>query len=220
MLRDQMAALAKVLQQQSMEDVGSDNVDIIAVATMHGRVCVNLAMVRGGRHLGDKSFFPTQLHDDSPSDVLTAFVAQHYLDALMPDVLVCSHSLSDPDLMALLAEQTGVRARIVTRPQGVRRIWLEQTLKNAELALARRLSESSARAARTQALASLLDLDTDELALDDLHIECFDISHTSGEATQASCVVYRNHDMQRRYIAVTTLQASIPATTTPRCGRF
>src|SRR5690625_1038994 len=202
-LRDQMAALAKVLQQQSMEDVGSDNVDIIAVATMHGRVCVNLAMVRGGRHLGDKSFFPTQLHDDSPSDVLTAFVAQHYLDALMPDVLVCSHPLSDPDLMALLAEQTGVRARIVTRPQGVRRIWLEQTLKNAELALARRLSESSARAARTQALASLLDLDTDELALDDLHIECFDISHTSGEATQASCVVYRNHDMQpslyRRY---------------------
>src|SRR5690554_7469316 len=105
--------------------------------------------------------------------------------------------------MALLAEQTGVRARIVTRPQGVRRIWLEQTLKNAELALARRLTESTARAARTHALATLLDLDTDEQALDALHIECFDISHTAGEATQASCVVYRNHDMQpslyRRY---------------------
>ena len=202
-LRDQMGALAKVLQQQSMEQVGSDNVDIIAVAAAQGRVCVNLAMVRGGRHLGDKSFFPTQMHDDAPGDVLTAFVEQHYVDTVMPTVLVCSHPLSDPTLMDLLAEQTGVRARVIVRPQGLRRIWLEQAVKNAELALARRLTESTARAARTLALASLLDMDTDELALDALHIECFDISHTSGEATQASCVVYRNHDMQpslyRRY---------------------
>jgi len=202
-LRDQMGALAKVLQQQSMEQVGSDNVDIIAVASAEGRVCVNLAMVRGGRHLGDKPFFPTQLHDDSPDDVLTAFVGQHYLNTVMPTVLVCSHRLSDPSLMDLLAEQTGVRARVIVRPQGVRRTWLEQAMKNAELALARRLTESSARAARTFALASLLDMDTDETALDTLHIECFDVSHTSGEATQASCVVYRNHDMQpslyRRY---------------------
>lgn len=202
-LRDQMGALAKVLQQQSMEQVGSDNVDIIAVASAEGRVCVNLAMVRGGRHLGDKPFFPTQLHDDAPDDVLTAFVGQHYLNTVMPTVLVCSHRLSDPALMDLLAEQTGVRARVIVRPQGVRRTWLEQAAKNAELALARRLTESSARAARTLALASLLDMDTDETALDALHIECFDVSHTSGEATQASCVVYRNHDMQpslyRRY---------------------
>lgn len=202
-LRDQMGALATVLQQQSMEQVGSDNVDIIAVASAQGRVCVNLAMVRGGRHLGDKPFFPTQLHDDAPADVLTAFVEQHYLDTVMPTVLVCSHPLSDPDLIGLLAEQTGVRARVIVRPQGLRRVWLEQAIKNAELALARRLTESTARAARTLALASLLDMDTDELALDALHIECFDISHTAGEATQASCVVYRNHDMQpslyRRY---------------------
>lgn len=202
-LRDQMGALAKVLQQQSMEQMGSDNVDIIAVASAEGRVCVNLAMVRGGRHLGDKPFFPTQLHDDAPDDVLTAFVGQHYLNTIMPTVLVCSHRLADPALMDLLAEQTGVRARVIVRPQGVRRTWLEQAMKNAELALARRLTESSARAARTLALATLLDMDTDETALDALHIECFDVSHTSGEATQASCVVYRNHDMQpslyRRY---------------------
>src|SRR5690606_31293296 len=121
----------------------------------------------------------------------------------MPAVLVCSHALPDPDLMALLAEQTGVKARVLSKPQGMRKTWLEQAVKNAELALARVLSESSARAARTLALATVLDLDTDEAALDAMHIECFDISHTAGEATQASCVVYQQHDMQpslyRRY---------------------
>ena len=204
-LRDQMGALAKVLQQQSMEKVGNDDVDVIAVAVSGGRVCVTLAMVRGGRHLGDKSFFPTQTDDDQPSDILTAFVAQHYLDHVMPPVLVCSHALSDPDLLALLAERTarGGRARLLVRPQGVRKTWLEQACRNAEIALTRALSESGARASRTAALAQILELDMDESALEALQIECFDISHTAGEATQASCVVYRNHAMQpslyRRY---------------------
>ncbi|NYT35268.1 excinuclease ABC subunit UvrC [Allopusillimonas soli] len=203
-LRDQMGALAKVLQQQSMEKVGDDDVDIIAVANAGGRVCVNLAMVRGGRHLGDKPFFPTHIHeDDSAGDVLAAFVAQHYTDGGMPPVLVCSHPLPDAGLMRLLGEQTGTRARVLVRPQGLRRTWLEQAVRNAELALTRMLSESTARVERTLALATALDLDTDEAALDALHIECFDISHTAGEATQASCVVYEHHDMQpslyRRY---------------------
>ncbi|MFW7343607.1 excinuclease ABC subunit UvrC [Pollutimonas sp. H1-120] len=203
LLRDQMGALAKVLQQQSMEKVGNDDVDVIAVASAGGRICVNLAMVRGGRHLGDKPFFPAHTHDDSPGEVLAAFVAQHYMDSGMPPVLVCSHALPDPDLIGLLAEQTGVKARVLVKPQGMRKTWLEQAVKNAELALARLLTESSARAARSLALATVLELDTDEAALDALHIECFDISHTAGEATQASCVVYQHHAMQpslyRRY---------------------
>ncbi|MBB5217073.1 excinuclease ABC subunit UvrC [Parapusillimonas granuli] len=203
MLRDQMGALAKVLQQQSMEQVGSEDADIVAVASAGGRVCVNLAMVRGGRHLGDKPFFPTHTNEDSPGDVLAAFVAQHYLDSALPPILVFSHRLPDPGLMRLLAEQKGVKPRVLVRPQGVRKTWLEQAAKNAEMALARVLTESSARAARTLALATELDLDTDEAALDALHIECFDISHTAGEATQASCVVYKHHAMQpslyRRY---------------------
>src|SRR5690554_2691 len=203
MLRDQMGALSRVLQQQSMEQIGNDDVDIIGVVTMGGRSCVNLAMVRGGRHLGDKAFFPSHTVDDSAADVLAAFVAQHYIDSLMPPVLVCSHKLSDPELLDLLAEQTGVKARLIVRPQGLRKTWLEQVMKNAELALARSLSESGAREARTLALAEVLNLDTDAASLDSLHIECFDISHTAGEATQASCVVYKHHAMQsslyRRY---------------------
>ncbi|RTZ41020.1 excinuclease ABC subunit UvrC [Candidimonas sp. SYP-B2681] len=202
-LRDRMGALARVLQQQSMEKVGNDDVDVIALASAGGRVCVNLAMVRGGRHLGDKPFFPSHTLDDSPGDVLAAFVGQHYVDNGMPAVLVCSHPLPDPELISLLAEQTGVKARVIIKPQGMYKTWSEQAMKNAEMALARVLTESTARAARTLALAQVLDLDTDEAFLDALHIECFDISHTAGEATQASCVVYRHHDMQpslyRRY---------------------
>lgn len=203
-LRDQMGALARVLQQQTMEDVGSEDTDIIVVASAGGKVCVNLAMVRAGRHLGDKSFFPVHVDGQEAPQVLEAFIAQHYTENPLPPILVCSHALPDTGLMELLAEQNSVRAaRVLTRPQGVRRSWLEQATKNAEMALARALTESGARAARTLALADALDLEADEAALDALRIECFDISHTAGEATQASCVVFLHHEMQpsqyRRY---------------------
>ncbi len=204
-LRDQMQALATVLHQQSMEEVDKTDVDIIAVAQAADKACVNLAMVRGGRHLGDRSFFPSQADGESRSDVLTAFIAQHYVENPLPPVLVCSESLADEDLLALLNEQqpARIKTRLQTRPQGVRRTWLEQAMRNAEFSLARTLSESASRAARTRALAELLSLDTDDESLDALRIECFDISHTAGEATQASCVVYHHHDMQpslyRRY---------------------
>lgn len=203
-LRDQMGSLARVLHQQTMENTSGEDTDIIAVAVAGGKVCVNLAMVRGGRHLGDKPFFPTHAEGEAAPQVLEAFVAQHYTDNAMPPVLVCSHALPDPELINLLIEQAGGRpSRLLTRPQGARRSWLEQAGKNAEMALARALTESGARAGRTLALAEALDLDTDEAALDALRIECFDISHTAGEATQASCVVFEHHDMQpslyRRY---------------------
>ena len=203
-LRDQMGSLARVLHQQTMENVSGEDTDIVAVAIAGGKVCVNLAMVRGGRHLGDKPFFPTHAEGEAAPQVLEAFVAQHYTDNALPPVLVCSHALPDAGLIDLLVAQAGGRpSRVLTRPQGARRAWLEQAVKNAEMALARALTESGARAARTLALAETLDLDTDEAALDALRIECFDISHTAGEATQASCVVFEHHDMQpslyRRY---------------------
>jgi excinuclease ABC subunit C len=202
-LRDQMGSLARVLHQQTMEDSDGGDTDVIAVVQAGGRVCVNLAMIRGGRHLGDKAFFPSHAEDQEPASVMEAFVAQHYVDSGLPAVLVCSHPLPDPELIDLLAEQSNTKSRVLTRPQGVRRSWLEQAERNAEMALARALTESGAREQRTLALAEALELDTDEAALDCLHIECFDISHTAGEATQASCVVFEHHEMQsslyRRY---------------------
>lgn len=203
-LRDQMGSLARILHQQTMEDIGSEDTDIIVVASAGGKVCVNLAMVRGGRHLGDKPFFPVHVDGQDAGQVLEAFVAQHYIESPLPPVLVCSHALPDAELIDLVAEQSGVSAaRVLTRAQGVRKAWLEQATKNADMALARALSESGARAARTLALAEALSLDSDEASLDALRIECFDISHTAGEATQASCVVFLHHEMQpsqyRRY---------------------
>jgi excinuclease ABC subunit C len=203
LLRDQMGALAKVLHQQTMEDSDQSDTDIVVVAVSGGKVCVNLAMVRGGRHLGDRAFFPTHTDGDSSAEVLSVFIAQHYVDHPVPAVIVGSHALPDTELIELIAESKSAKTRFISRPQGVRRAWLEQATRNAEMALGSALLESGARSARTLALAEALDLDTDPIALEALHIECFDISHTAGEATQASCVVYAHHAMQasmyRRY---------------------
>lgn len=202
-LRDQMSALSRVLQQQTMEDVDGNDTDVVAVAMQSGKACVNLAMIRGGRHLGDRAFFPTHVDGDSPAEVLEAFLVQHYLSQPLPAVIVVHPAPDDTAIVKLLSGARDARAKLLVRPQGMRRAWLEQAMQNAELALARALTEGSARHARTLALAQQLGLDTDEQSLGQLRIECFDISHTAGEATQASCVVFHNHEMQpslyRRY---------------------
>ncbi len=224
-LRNQMSALSKVLHQQSMEIGGQSvdkDVDILAVKVQGGKACVNLAMVRGGRHLGDRPYFPTHIENAvdvaqldaeieaegtlAPSGkslealLLEAFIAQHYIEVPVPPTLICSEPI-DKELIAALVEQTGVRIVAIHQPREQRRIWLEMAEKNAALQLARLLAEQGSQQARTRALAEALDLKMEELGA--LRIECFDISHTAGEATQASCVVFHEHKMQsaeyRRY---------------------
>ncbi len=205
-VRNQISALSRVLHQQSMETSGDSDIDIIAVVVHGGRACVNLAMVRGGRHLGDRAYFPAHV-DTAPMDstveaeVLKAFLAQHYIDKFIPSTLVLSMELDEPELMIALMEQCGHRIHLVFQPQGQRRHWQEMAVKGAEIALARLLSEQGSQQSRTRILVDTLSLDTADI--DALRIECFDISHTSGEATQASCVVYHHHQMQnseyRRY---------------------
>lgn len=202
-LRDQMSALSRVLQQQTMEQTDGQDTDVIAIAMAGGKACVNLAMIRNGRHLGDRAFFPAHLNDDDASDILEVFMAQHYVEHALPAVIVASHAPKDESILALLSAAGNSKCRLLTRPQGVRRSWLEQATQNAELSLTRALTEGGARHARTLALAETLGLEADEQSLDALRIECFDISHTAGEATQASCVVFHHHEMQpslyRRY---------------------
>lgn len=238
-LRNQMSALSKVLHQQSMEIGGDKDVDILAVKVQGGKACVNLAMVRGGRHLGDRAYFPSHVENatdasalDAEIDadarlaaqagaagesaapvpapvpvgkslealVLEAFIAQHYIDVPVPPTLVCSEPV-DKELMEALTAQTGIKVTALHQPREQRRIWLEMAQKNAGLQLARLLAEQGSQQARTRALAEALDLPLDNL--DTLRIECFDISHTAGESTQASCVVFQEHKMvnseYRRY---------------------
>lgn len=207
-VRNQITALSRVLHQQSMETVGDADIDIIAVVVQGGRACVNLAMVRGGRHLGDRAYFPAQVDmalasadDEVDKEVLKAFLAQHYVDKFIPGTIIVNIELDEPELMMALMEQCGHRIQLVFQPQGKRRDWQEMAVKGAQIALARVLSEQGSQQARTRALAETLALDAADL--DRLRIECFDISHTQGEATQASCVVYHHHQMQngeyRRY---------------------
>jgi excinuclease ABC subunit C len=206
-VRNQITALSRVLHQQSMETVGDADIDIIAVVVQGGRACVNLAMVRGGRHLGDRAYFPTQvdmaLAVDSSVDqeVLKAFLAQHYADKFIPGVLILNIELDEPELMVALMEQCGHRIQLVFQPQGKRRDWQQMADKGAQIALARVLAEQGSQQSRTRVLAETLGMDSADL--DALRIECFDISHTQGEATQASCVIYHHHQMQsgdyRRY---------------------
>jgi excinuclease ABC subunit C len=197
-LRNRMTALSRVMSQQSMETGTDVDADVIAVEAGGGRVCVNLAMVRGGRHLGDRAHFPTRvdaLDEQVPAEVLEAFLSQHYADGEVPPVIVCAIEPAGPDTMALLQARAGRAVAWVRQPTGPRRRWLEQATQNARIALTRILAEEGSQKSRTRALADVLGLDDGDL--DALRIECFDISHTMGEATQASCVVYRHHAMQR-----------------------
>ena len=219
-IRDQVGALSRVLHQQSVEanSGGSfdKDADILAVKVQGGRACVNLAMVRGGRHLGDRPYFPTHVDEataltaleavgraaePTPEvQVLEAFIAQHYTGAPPPPLLVLSHAV-DRRLIDALTQASGVKVTAQHQPREHRRSWLDMAVHGAELALARLLAEEGSQQTRTRALAEALDLARDDLAR--LRIECFDISHTAGESTQASCVVFEGHKMQsaqyRRY---------------------
>ncbi|MEO8299231.1 MAG: excinuclease ABC subunit UvrC, partial [Burkholderiales bacterium] len=216
-LRNQLGALSRVLHQQAMETDEERDVDILAVKVQGGRACVNLAMVRGGRHLGDRAYFPAHVEEatamagdvveaeahggestsaelpSAESQVLEAFIAQHYLGIDAPPVIVVSHAVGAP-LMAALSTQAGRRLQALQQPRDQRRIWLNLAIQGCELSLGRLLAEEGSQQARTRALVEVLDLAPH--SLETFRIECFDVSHTAGEATQASCVVFENHRMQ------------------------
>jgi excinuclease ABC subunit C len=223
--RNKISALTGVLQSQSVEANSSNgaageaerDVDIISAKVHGGRACVNLAMVRGGRHLGDRAYFPAHVSEaadfanvrsdeDSDDDdevitsealLLQSFIAQHYDGLAIPQVIICAEPIP-MGLLDALSSQAGYRVRAVQSPREHRRVWLEMAQKNADIALARLLAEEGSQKARTRALVDVLDLNLEEQGreLSSLRIECFDISHMSGEATQASCVVFGDHKMQ------------------------
>lgn len=248
MYRNQLGALSRVLQKQSVDTTGGDDdADIIAVVIKGGAVCVNLAMVRGGRHLGDKPMFPSvaQASEDIGPEVLEAFLSQAYIDRPIPNLLIVNQDLDAPELLMALSQQAGKKINLIRQPQSERRKWLDMAVDNAQIAILRRIAEQGSAQFRTRALVETLALeprleeafqageassmlggtiklpaDSNESVSDSavpagteqaveappeeidllatLRVECFDISHTAGEATQASCVVFHNHDMQSR----------------------
>jgi len=196
--RDQIRSLSKVQSRQYVDTGKALDADIVACAIDRDVACVNLVMIRNGRYLGDKSFFPQHAEEHSEADVVAAFLAQHYLQSLPPALIVTAADIDDREFAALLAEHAGRPVQILTRPHAERRAWLEMAERNAHHALAQRAREQGTQETRLAALREAL-----ELAPSVQRIECFDVSHTQGEATVAACVVYDQYQLRnseyRRY---------------------
>jgi excinuclease ABC subunit C len=192
MYRDQVRALSRVQARQYVESAVGVDADVVACRSEGGISCVNLVMIRAGRHVGDRSFFPQNADAATPGEVILAFLTQHYLEQPIPPLILANADLEGEMLEAALSEQAHRPVRLVVTPQGDRRIWLEMAEKNALLALANRVRERGTQEGRLVALREALGLPESAQ-----RIECFDISHTMGEATVGSCVVYDGHDMQK-----------------------
>ncbi|MER2512999.1 MAG: excinuclease ABC subunit UvrC [Nitrosomonas ureae] len=199
-LRDQIQALRRIREKQFVDSGKALDADVVVCVVSpddSGKVCVNLAMIRGGRHLGDKSFFPQNADDYSAVNVVEAFLAQHYLNRSVPPLIIMGEKIEREALQTLLTQQCGHKITLQLNPVGEKRVWLDMATENAHLALKQMMSRHASQEKRLLALQQ-------ELQMPGLQrIECFDISHTLGEATVASCVVYDNFAMRnneyRRY---------------------
>lgn len=196
--RDRMQALRQVQAKQFVSDFSVNDADIIALAANNGGHCINLVMIRGGRHLGDKSFFPKNTQDAELTETVEAFLTQHYVAQNTPQMIVCGVDVDAKSFEQAFSEQSGRKIKVITNAIGDKRVWLKMAQTNAELALTQKQAEASNQEARLIALREALNLpETTE------RIECFDISHTMGEATVASCVVFDKGNLQnseyRRY---------------------
>jgi len=187
--RDQIADLKRVEQRQYVAQEDGD-CDIVAVATDAAGGCIQLFVIRGGHNLGNRTFFPANSEGADAEELLYAFLAQHYLDTsgdrALPPLILVSQPLAEAEVIAeALSQHAGRRVAVRHEVRGERARWLGMALENAELALRQRRSLSGEEGRRLEALQHFLELE-DPIE----RIECFDISHTMGEATVASCVVF------------------------------
>ena len=194
-LRDQIQSLRQVQDKQYVESNKGEDVDVVVVVEEGGMICVNLAMVRGGRHLGDKPQFPSNAGNSAPSEVLSAFLSQHYLTHPIPMRIYLNILLLDKEVVDALAELAKRPVPVLEPRQTMQKVWVEMAEQNARLAILARRNTLSRQSSRLAALHELLGLDNEEGK--ETRIECFDISHTQGESTVASCVVYQGTGMRK-----------------------
>ncbi len=183
--RDQIARLRSVLEKHFVHGERGD-IDIIACATKMGEACVQVFFIRNGQQLGHKTFFPRMNEEHDPGSVLQAFIPQYYLEKQIPHELFVSHEILEIDLLSeVLASQVDHQVTISTRLRGDRMKWLQMATTNAENSLLSKISDKQGLYARYLSLQ-------EELGCKDIpeRLECFDISHTQGDQTVASCVVF------------------------------
>jgi len=184
-LRDQIGSLKSVSDLSNTMRDGGD-VDYVAAVSSGGQSCVQVFFIRNGINLGNKPFYPATPAGSTSAEILNAFVAQFYLQHDLPKEIVCSEEIEDaPLIQEVLSERAGHQISVVHRVRGERAKLQSLALTNAEIGLATRLASRSGMAARLDAVRELTQLENAPSRM-----ECFDISHTMGEATVASCVVF------------------------------
>ncbi|MDF2690600.1 MAG: excinuclease subunit [Gammaproteobacteria bacterium] len=199
-LRNQLMALQKLQEQQAVSIQSESNVDVIALSEQHGQYCVQVLYIRVGRLLGNKTYFPKVGWTESRQEVLEAFLEQFYTTGLgaksLPDDIILSEDLKiEPALIEVLSELHGAAPKFTSNPRGPRAKWLEMAKLNADQALISHLAAKQNVEQRMQRLQEVLTLPKP------IHrIECFDISHSQGELTVASCVVFdENGPLKKLY---------------------
>jgi excinuclease ABC subunit C len=184
--RDQIAAIKDLQARQAVAGIRTRDADGLAIFEQQGRFCVAVIMIRGGKMLGGRTYFPRTAAHTETSEVLSAFMVQHYYQQTPPPEILASAQIDNRELLeGVLSEWAGYKVSVRWNVRGHRRRWLEMGMANARQGMATHLATASS-------LRAQLDSLTDLLQLDDVpeRIECFDISHTSGMETVASCVVF------------------------------
>ena len=191
--RDRIQSLRQVRLKQSVSDFSENDADIIVVAEGVGQVCVNLVMIRGGRHLGDKSFFPKNSTEQNIENIIEVFLTQYYDKKPPPPVLVIKEKFDINLIKSFFNLKKYPATKIISRMAGDKKIWLMMAIRNAKIALTQKNNEQASQIKRIIAFRDLLNLPEQTN-----RIECFDISHTMGERTVGSCVVFDKTIMQNK----------------------
>lgn len=193
--RDQIQSLRRVQDRQYVESTRGEDADVVVAVEEAGMLCVNLAIVRGGRHLGDKPQFPTNAGDSTPAEVLAAFLFQHYLTHPIPARIFVNLALLDNEVSETLEELAKRPVPVVEPRLTMHKVWVDMAEQNGRLAIVARRGQIARQETRLDALQDVLPLEAEEAQ--EIRIECFDISHTQGESTVASCVVYQGNGMRK-----------------------
>jgi excinuclease ABC subunit C len=190
-LRDKITRLNQLQSRQFVESSTAGDLDVVAAVGERGLVAVNVVMIRGGRHVGDRTYFPQHADPDALPDVVPAFLAQHYVERPVPPAIVVPDAEDHEALSEVLSAQAARKVEIVGNPGGERRVWLAMAVQNAGLAIGQKLAQKATQEDRLASLQAALGLPATAQ-----RIECFDVSHTMGEAAVASCVIFDRLAMQ------------------------
>jgi excinuclease ABC subunit C len=189
-IRDKITRLQQLQSRQFVESATAGDIDVVAVVTEQGLTAVNVVMIRGGRHVGDRTLFPEHAESALLAEISGAFLMQHYLDRPAPPTII-AEGVDDEVLAEVLSAQADRKVSLVANPGGERRVWVTMASENARLAIRQRLAQKATQDERLAALQEALGLPSSVQ-----RIECFDVSHTMGEAAVASCVIFDRRALQ------------------------